>query len=148
MYKLFQTIKQSRAIVVLFIIYSVITIGVVALDRSLSDDKDKNKTETKDNVDTALESFISEVSDLYEQIDDYVVRNNILESKCIPLSEIVSPETEGSVYLSENAQKYFVWYSNGEYAINALQVTDKKIDSSDVDEEYNTLYYNQCGMSE
>lgn len=157
--KLIQAIKGSRAIVILLIIYVAITIAVVVLDRSMSNKKDSsssNKTEEKKNesnnannntTDKEMSSFIEEVYQLYEVIDDYVVTNNLITNQCIPLSSIFGQQVDGSVLLFENGTEYFVWYGNGKYVIDGVQLTDKKIKSSDVSTKYKTPYYNTCGTN-
>lgn len=158
--KLIQAIKGSRAIVILLIIYVAITITVVVLDRSMSNKKDSsssnntkenknnNDNNTNNETDKELTSFIDEVYQLYEVVDDYVVTNNLITNQCIPLSNIFGQPVDGSVLLYENGTKYFVWYGNGKYVINGVELTNKKIKSSDVSTSYNTPDYNTCGTKQ
>jgi nitrate reductase cytochrome c-type subunit len=156
MYNIIQTIKGSRAIVILLILYSCITIAVVALDRSYSN-KEKDKTTQKDSnnnankqdtKDTSLTEFIDNVNLVYEDVDDYVVRNNILTNMCLPLSTVYGNNQEGSVLIANNGETYHLWYSNGKYAVNGVIITGEKLKESEISTQYSTPYYNNCAINE
>lgn len=150
MTEIIDTIKNSKVLVVLLIIYTLIAIGVIVLDRKVSakNDKDGKKSTvlTQDN----MERFSSALSTLYSDIDDYVEENDIKSGECIPLTEIY-PEDEdvqGSALVTNSLDSYNVWYTKYGLYLNGTPLTDYSIDTDDFETSFSSAYFNNCGLEE
>lgn len=135
------TIKGSKAIVVLLILYTAIAILVVALDAS------GNKSSSlKNSNDAAKEKFAIEMQDVYDDIDDFVVSNDVNVDECIALSYILSAKTSGSVYVVDDGV-YNIWYGDKDqgYYLNGVKLNGSKISIDKIDTNFNTQSYNTCG---
>ena len=41
-----------------------------------------------------------------------------------------------------------MWYSNGTHAVNNIETNKTEVVAGDVEDNYTTEYYNNCGLSE
>lgn len=144
-----EAIKHSRIIVVLLILYIGISILVVTLDNSNKNNKKSNNSsnDTKQN-DTKYNDFISELNSITDEVVTFIGDNNITYDTCIKLSEVMGDDYSGSVYVSEYGESIKMWYSNGTYAVNNIETNQDDIQNEDIEDNYTTEYYNNCGLSE
>ena len=142
-----EAIKHSRIIVVLLILYIGISIIVVTMDNSNRKNKKENSN-TSEKDTKKYDEFISEIGTISLSVESYYENNEIVGDVCIPLSNILGAEYSGSAYVSENGQSIRMWYSNGTYAINNIETKQDSVESSDIEKQYTTEYYNTCALNE
>ena len=142
------TIKGSKAIVVLLILYTVIAITVIVIDsgsdKSSSSDNSNNSSETN----KAKEKFIGSIQSLYNSIDEYIVSNNIENGSCVLIDDIFGDGSSGSIEVVDSTEGvYKIWYNENGFYLNGAPLNAKKIADKYIDDEYSTKYYNTCGES-
>ena len=142
-----EAIKNSRIIVVLLILYIGISILVITLDNNNKKSKETNKNDTKEN-NTKYDEFLTEIGNISTDVKSYIQDNSITYDTCIKMSEIMGDNYSGSVYISDGAESIRMWYSNGTYAINNIEINDGSVLKEDVEDNYTTDYYNNCGLNE
>ena len=142
-----EAIKHSRIIVVLLILYIGISIIVVTLDNSQKK-KTKDNSNTSDKADNKYDEYISEVSDLTNEVLAYYKEREITNDICIPLSYVMGDEYSGSAYVSAEGSSIKMWYSNGTYAINNIETLQEELSKDSIEDNYTTSFYNNCGLSE
>ncbi|MBR5662349.1 MAG: hypothetical protein IKX00_01705 [Bacilli bacterium] len=143
-----EAIKHSKIIIVLLILYIGISILVVTLDNSNRKNKKSSTSSTTEKNDEEINNFISKVESINEDVIVYINDNNILYNTCIKLSDVMGTDYTGSAYVSQNGENINIWYSDGTYAVNNIETNQNEITKDDVEDSYNTEYYNNCGLSE
>lgn len=143
-----EAIKHSRIIVVLLILYIGISILVVTLDNANKKNKKSSSNNNTEEKDVDYNKFISEVDNISDEVISFLYDNNITYDTCIKLSEVMGDEYTGSVYVSENGESIKMWYSNGTHAVNNIETNKTEVVAGDVEDNYTTEYYNNCGLSE
>ena len=142
-----EAIKHSRIIVVLLILYIGISIIVVTLDKSQKKSK-SSKSNTNEVDKEGKEAFLEEIKSIDSKIILYVNENNITEDKCLPLSIVYEDESyTGSAYVSSTGSSIRLWYSNGKYAVNNIEIEEQGISENDIEDGYTTEYHDTCGLS-
>lgn len=143
------TIKGSKAIIVLLILYTLIAITVIVLDSGSDKSSKTDDSNNSADVDKVKERFISSVQSLYNSIDEYVISNSIEAGECLSLDTILRDGTSGSVKVVDTTQGvYKLWYNENGYYLDGAPITSKKVDSKYIFDEYTTKYYNTCGETE
>jgi hypothetical protein len=142
-----EAIKHSKIIIVLLILYIAISIIVVTLDKSQKKSK-SSSSGTKEVDKKAIEDFLDEIENINSKVILYVNEYNIVEDKCIPLSNIFEDESyTGSVYVSSNNTSMRLWYSNGKYAVNNIEIEEQDVTENDIEDGYTTEYHDSCGLT-
>lgn len=143
-----ETIKHSRIIIVLLILYIGISILVVTMDNSQR--KSKSSTNTKQNDDSSqeLDEFISDIKSITDSVISYVTDNNFTSDVCVPLSFVLGDEYSGSAYVNKDRTSVKLWYSNNTYTVNNIETLAEEISKDSVEEEYNTEFYGSCGLNQ
>lgn len=143
-----EAIKHSKIIIVLLILYIGISIIVVTLDKSQKKNKSSKSNDTKEVDKEGKEAFLEEIKSINNDVFLYVNNNNILEDKCIPLSIVYEDESyTGSAYVSSDKTSVRLWYSNGKYAVNNIEIEDQDVTEDDIEDSYTTEYHDTCGLS-
>lgn len=160
--------KNIRIIAVIFCIDLFIAIGVILLNNSTAKDDKSSSAKTTENADakekdinpenplkdTNLEESLSSeyaslqtsVNELKRNIASYVSSNPTQDNTCISLSTIYSdPGRSGSVYLSNNKTNYTVWFENGTYVLNGIEINKNNLKDSDISYRFDNAYYDNCG---
>ncbi len=146
MSEIIDTIKNSKVIVVLLILYTVIAIGVVIMDRSIGGKKKEDTKKSTVMTEENIKKFSTALVDLYEDIDEYVVDNNVQANTCIMLSEILDDEdVQGSVYVSSSRDSYNVWFTKYGLYLNGTPINDWNINKDDFGTSFESSYFNSCG---
>ena len=144
------TVKNSKVLVVLLILYTVIAIGVVVLDQTASSkkkgDTPKNSVLTEDNI----KKFSSALMDLYEDIDDYVTENEIKAGTCVPLTDLYpdDKDIQGSFLVTNSLETYDVWYTKYGLYVNGIPLTDYSVDKDDFETSFSSAHFYDCGSEE
>lgn len=141
-----ESIKQSKAILILLILYIGISIFVVTLDNKQKK-KDSSKNNSAEKIEKEKESFLEEVQSVVASVDNYVLVNGINGEACIKLADISANYTSGSVYVDPINSSIRIWYSKDSYVLNNIEVKSKKPTTDDIEEKYTTYYYDSCGLN-